>query len=305
MIKYSPSTYKSSLEAKQFVAECDRDFGQQLSNLTEQIGKLNNIKVMTLSGPTCSGKTTASKKILSDFKRISKRINIISIDDFYYDKDRLLEISKEKGLKSVDYDSVDTIDIATLKSVIDEIFDQKQPFVHCPVFDFVEGKRVGFRTLECTDNDIFLFEGIQALYPEIHDLLDDHGYCDIYICPQSQLSVDGVIFEPNELRLMRRLVRDSNFRGTSAEFTFNMWDSVRHNEDLNIFPYAPICEYKIDSVFPCEISLLKPYLEKILPTVSKDSVYSKKAVSILDKIKQVESLPKEYLSEDSIYREFI
>jgi len=305
MIKYSPSTFKSATQAKEFVAECDKNFGQQLSNLTEAIGKLKNIKVMTLSGPTCSGKTTASKKILSDFKRISKRINIVSIDDFYYDKDRLLEISNAKGLKSVDYDSVDTIDIEALKHVIDEIFDQKQSLVHCPVFDFVEGKRVGFRTLECTDNDIFLFEGIQALYPEIHDLLDDHGYCDIYICPQSQLCVDGIVFEPNELRLMRRLVRDSNFRGTSAEFTFNMWDSVRHNEDVNIFPYSSVCKYKIDSVFPCEISLLKPYLDNLLDTVNPDSVHYEKAVSILDKIKHVDSLPKEYLAEDSIYREFI
>lgn len=305
MIKYSAPTFNSAFEAKEFVALCDRDFGSQLSELTEKIGKLKDIKVLTLSGPTCSGKTTASKKILSNFSKMFKRVNIISIDDFYYDKDKLLEISLKKGLESVDYDSVDTIDITTLKSVIDEIFDKKQPYVHCPIFDFVKAKRVGFKTLECTDNDIFLFEGIQALYPEIHDLLDDHGYCDIYISPQSQLSVGGILFDPNELRLMRRIVRDSNFRGTSAEFTFNMWNGVRHNEDVNIFPYSYMCKYKIDSTFPCEISLLKPYLEKLLCNVNQENVYFEKSRQILDKIKHVEPLPKEYLAVDSIYREFI
>ena len=82
MIKYSASSFKTSLEAKEFVNLCDDDFTSRLSALTEQVCARENIKVITLSGPTCSGKTTASKKLLSDFKKFSKRVNILSIDDF-------------------------------------------------------------------------------------------------------------------------------------------------------------------------------------------------------------------------------
>ena len=305
MIKYSKSNFSSATEAQSFVGKCEIDFEKTLSALTSQVVEEKGLKVITLSGPTCSGKTTASKKLVEAFSAHGKRINIISIDDFYYDKDKLYELSKAKGMDKVDYDSVDTIDLECLKNVVEEIFDQTPGAVHSPIFDFVEGKRVGYRTLECTDNDIFVFEGIQALYPKVHALFEKHAYCDIFICVESSISVGDFIFEPNEIRLLRRLVRDNNFRATSPEFTFNMWDGVRENEENNIFPYAHKCKYRVDSAFECEISLLKPYLEQILPLVDKNNSHYSKAEEILVKISSVEALPKEYLSDNSFYFEFI
>ena len=139
-----------------------------MSSLTEQVCGEKNLKVITLSGPTCSGKTTASKKLVEAFAKHSKRINIISIDDFYYDKDLLYELSKRKGMDKVDYDSVDTIDLNSLRCVVEEIFDDEPGDVHVPVFDFVEGRRIGYKTLECTDDDIFVFEGIQVTLCYLH-----------------------------------------------------------------------------------------------------------------------------------------
>ena len=305
MIKYSKSQFMSDTEAKSFVNQCEADFEARLSSLTEAVCAEKDLKVITLSGPTCSGKTTASKKLVDAFAKRSKRINIISIDDFYYDKEKLHELSKSKGMDKVDYDSVDTIDLDCLRGVVDEIFDSVPGDVHTPVFDFVEGKRIGYKTLECTDNDIFVFEGIQALYPEIHSLFEAHSYCDIFICVESSIAVGNSVFEPNEIRLLRRLVRDNHFRATSPEFTFNMWDNVRENEENNIFPYARNCKYRVDSAFLCEISLLRPYLEQMLSQFNEDNVNYTKAQKILNKISHVEPLPKEYLSENSFYFEFI
>ena len=132
------------------------------------------------------------------------------------------------------------------------------------MFDFVKGRRVGFKELDCTENDLFLFEGIQALYPEVHSLFDGHFSYDIFICVDSAISSNGQLFLPNEIRLMRRLVRDHNFRATNAADTFRLWETVRQNEDNNILPYASICKYRIDSTFACEISLLKDCLLQIL-----------------------------------------
>jgi uridine kinase len=112
-------------------------------------------------------------------------------------------------------------------------------------------------------------------------------------------------FAPNELRLMRRLVRDRMFRGTSAEFTFRMWNSVRRNEDAHIFPYAHTCGYSIDSSFSYEVGILKPYLEKFLTEIPPHSEYIACARDILDRISGVREIPTSYLSENSLYREFV
>jgi uridine kinase len=104
---------------------------------------------------------------------------------------------------------------------------------------------------------------------------------------------------------LRRLVRDYKFRSTSPEFTFQIWNNVRKNEDESIFPYAELCEIKIDSVFACEISLLKPYLVKILSELQGNKAYGKAAEDILKKISDIEIIKEEYISKDSLYREFI
>ena len=305
MIKFARSSFNSIDEIKEYVLECETNFEAELSSLTNKVCKETELKIITLSGPTCSGKTTASKKLVETFSEHSKNMNIISIDDFYYDKQKLHEISLKKGMDTVDYDSVDTIDLEALEKVIEEIFDQAQKDVHVPVFDFTAGKRIGYKTLRCDENDIFLFEGIQALYPEIHVLFEAHKYCDIFICVDSSIEVDGVVFEPNEIRLLRRLVRDSIFRATSPEFTFDIWKGVRENEDVNIFPYADKCKYRLDSAFPCELSLLKPYLTESLSIIDGLCVNGSIVSEILAKIEHIQPISKKYLSDNSFYLEFI
>ncbi len=305
MIKYSTSVFENLNEAKNFVKECEDDFERRLTDITKAISREPDLRIMTLTGPTCSGKTTAAKKLVDSFAECSKRVNIISIDDFYYDRERIAEISREKGMASVDYESANAIDLAAFDFFIDEIFDNGKREVHCPIYDFTRGARNGFRTLECTEDDIFVFEGIQAIYPQVTSLLGNHKSVGMLICALSSIDVGGNVFEPNEIRLLRRLVRDNHYRATPPSATFEMWKNVRHNEDVNIFPFLSSCKYTIDSVFPCEISLLKPYLDEILLTVDKKSEFYDKAQEILKKISGIEPLPKEFISENSLYHEFI
>jgi uridine kinase len=104
---------------------------------------------------------------------------------------------------------------------------------------------------------------------------------------------------------MRRLVRDYHFRSSSPEFTMELWEGVRSNEDVNIFPYIDNVDMKIDSTLAFELSMLKPYLENILPTVPETSEYSGRAKAILEKIKGIQALPRDYISKNSLYNEFI
>ncbi len=287
----------------EYIQKCDADFRARLFDIADSICKKGTVRIISLSGPTCSGKTTAANMLAGRLSQNGKKVNIVSIDDFYYDRDRLHELSMQKGDDRIDYDSVDTIDREELAAFVKEAFTCDT--VHSPVFDFKTGVRIGHRSIKTSPDDVFIFEGIQAIYPEITELFEPYGFISVYICPQSSVEAGGKIFVPNELRLMRRIVRDYNFRNANAEFTMHLWESVRQNEEKNIFPYADACVYKIDSSKPYEIGVLKPYLEKILGVIPPDSPYYKASRQILEKISDIRPISSDLIGEDSLYKEFV
>ena len=288
-----------------WVEECDSRLFEELGSVAESICEDREVKLIRLIGPTCSGKTTAAKLLKERFLDLGKHLHIVSIDDFYFDTEVLREMSRKSGKKNIDYDSPETIDIAALESFVTEIFANDVSY--CPVFDFNTGKRSGVRELKCGDEDIFLFEGIQALYPTVSKLFSEIGHpsVEIYIAPQSSLEICGTVFEPNEIRLMRRIVRDRNFRRTEADFTFQLWHNVRENEEKYIFPYVGDCAYSIDSTMPYEIGILKPYLKDALAVIGEESEYYGMAKEIMRRIEAIPSLSSELISENSLYKEFV
>lgn len=286
-----------------FVQECEARFTDALVRLSDTICQKEGLRLCTLTGPTCSGKTTAASMLVKRMAAYGKLVHVVSIDDFYYNTEYLRQKSEEKGLLHIDYDSVETIDLDALRVFTEEIFSSKT--VHAPIFDFRHGSRTGYRELEIGERDVFLFEGIQAAYPEVTALFAPHGSSSIYIAPQKSITAPHHVFEPNEIRFLRRIVRDYNFRKTSPDFTMGMWDGVRRNEELHIFPYVGNCEHTVDSTMPYELGILKPYLEKILGEIAKESPYRAKADAILSSLSGVESVPTDWLSEDSLYREFV
>ena len=288
-----------------WIKECDGRLSEELSTIAESICEDSEVKLIRLIGPTCSGKTTAARMLKERFLDYGKHLHIVSIDDFYFDTDVLREMSKKSGKARIDYDSPETIDIVTLTSFVEGIFTNDVSY--CPVFDFNTGKRSGARELKCGNKDIFLFEGIQALYPTVSEIFRNIGHpsVEIYIAPQSSLEICGILFEPNEIRLMRRIVRDRNFRRTEADFTFHLWHTVRENEEKYIFPYVGDCAYSIDSTMPYEIGILKPYLKNALAVIGEDSEYYEISRDILRKINGIPSLPSELISENSLYKEFV
>ena len=291
----------------EFIRKCDSDFSERLCLVADEVARSfsNNgsVKIISLAGPTCSGKTTAAGLITKRLGKSGISVLTVSIDDFYFDRDYLHDLSESKGTGKIDYDSVDTIDLGALKKFIVDISTAGR--AECPIFDFKTGTRSGTRTLIANESTVLLFEGIQAIYPEIRDLLCGFGLVSIYICPQTPVSDGGEVFLPDEIRLMRRIVRDSNFRGAKADFTLTLWESVRHNEEQNIFPYADGCDFRIDSTHAYEVRVLKPYLERLLPTVGEDSPHKAAAERILQRIASVTPIDSSLIPENSLYKEFV
>ncbi|MBQ8140206.1 MAG: Flp pilus assembly complex ATPase component TadA [Clostridia bacterium] len=302
-VKKAPASFDTPEEMKSFVLGCEADFETDFRSAVDEMLSSGVPRIIALSGPTCSGKTTAANKIISEIEKRGRRINAVSIDDFYYDKDVLHRMSLDSGSGEIDYDSHKTIDLDTLGAFVDRIFDGGE--LSCPVFDFHSGRRISYRKILCGENDIFIFEGIQALYPQVTALLGKHGFSGAYIAPACAVASGASEFSPNKLRFLRRLVRDRNFRSTPAEFTFKIWQSVRKNEEENIFPFADSAHIRIDSSFAYELGVLKPYLTRILGELPDNSVYRADADDILEKLSPVEAIPAELLPEKSLYREFV
>lgn len=290
-------------EQTAFVDRCERDFEERLSAAVERVCEHRGVRLIGLSGPTCSGKTTAANKLIKYLSDRGRKVHVVSIDDFYYDRDVLIARANNDPDIEVDYDSEETIDIEELERCVAQVFTDEPTLI--PKFDFVSGCRTGYTTIDADENDLFIFEGIQAVYPSVTALFRKYNYKSVYISVESGIQIGERTFSTDEIRLMRRLVRDYNFRGATPEFTLYLWESVRANEELNIFPYAVDCDYFINSTMPYEINMLAPYLREILPKVPADNKFRPKAEAMLAKLDGIQMISSKLLPPQSLYFEFL
>ena len=299
--RVTPPTDPEAL--RRYVHDCDRHFEEEMDDVVERVAATPDLRLLGLTGPTCSGKTTTAKKLTQCLEAHGHRVHVISIDDFYYDSEYLRNREGVDPDREIDYDSEDTIDAELLAQKAESLMLGLP--TKMPRFNFRTGQREDGLLLDPEPEDVFLFEGIQVLYPKVNQILAGGSYRAIYISPQYNIEIGGEIFVPNEIRLMRRLVRDQRYRASNAQFTFFLWDSVRKNEEESIFPNTSACHYFINSTMPYEIGMLKPYLEEMLITVPREDEHWEDAQRILKKIAGIAPVPSEYMTQNSLYKEFI
>lgn len=293
--------FETEEEKKEYVHACDADFESRLDTVVKQICDLEGLRYLTLSGPTCSGKTTASEKLISEFAERGRKVKIISLDDFFRDRKELIAEAKDGKL---DFDSDKALDLPELAAFMKKLQAGRE--VDVPRFDFNEGRRVGYERLIRDDAEIIIFEGIQAIYPCFTSLIDDKKHtAKVYITPLGCLHFGDRIISRREVRLWRRLVRDNRYRSAEPEFTFMLWETVIENEDKNILPYEEDSDFIIDSMLGYEPGMLKPALTQILSQINSASVYYDKSRSILATLEGVAEIDESYLPEISLYHEFI
>lgn len=296
-MKYCNKTFATREEQKKFVDACEHDFEVRLAGAVSEATHVEGLKVVELSGPTCSGKTTTANKLIDDFSASGRNVHIVSIDDFFKDN-----IKKQVVGDDIDLDSVNALDLDCFYRCAEDILAGR--VARIPKFDFVSGRRAGHTEILPTPEDVYIFEGIQAVYPEITSAFSKINSRSIFICPRESVNVGGVVFEPNELRFMRRLVRDHNFRGASPEYTMYLWKSVRRNEDNSIFPYADACDIQIDSTMPYDVNVLSQFLRPLLTSVPVGE-YRKIADELYEKIEGIEGIDTSLIPDGSLYYEFI
>ena len=286
----------------QFVHECDARFEDLLSEGVKSLCEGGSARVIGLTGPTCSGKTTAAKKLISYLGDSQKIVHVISLDDFYkddYSKEELRNID----LTKVDFDSPDTLDCDLFYQFVQDLFERGR--AKKPIFDFKTGKREVWEEFTADDDDVFLFEGIQVLYPRVLSVIEETRGKVMGVRPINAIEVDGALFEPDLIRLCRRIVRDYNFRAARPEFTLPLWGGVRANEEKNIFPYFDRCDVMIDTTMAYELNVLAPYLREILGKINADSAYFAQCRDIIDRISGIEGIDSSAIGKNSLYKEFV
>lgn len=291
---------QSDREARSFVRRCEEDFDQRLSAAIRSVTQDRSIRCVTLSGPTCAGKTTAAHKLVNEIKASGRSAKIISIDDFFHASGELDVIDRV-----VDYDSVAAIDLEYFGVCVRDLMEGR--CVMLPYFDFQARRRTKLNEYILDKNDVVIFEGIQAVYPEVTELLEPYGYKGIFVNVTEDISVNGTHFTSHEVRLARRIVRDFRFRASSPEFTLHVWTTVRENEENNIFPNVRAGTHLLDSLQPFEPFMIGQFVIPLLETIKQESPYYGKARDLLERFYAIRGneISPDCLSENSLYREFL
>ncbi len=291
------NVFQNENEIREFVIRAEEHYKKQVLDIADDIAEQDNIRFLTLAGPTCSGKTTSSYILEQEFENKGISTKIISIDDFYRSRYDIADDEKP------DYESITAIDLLLFKECVDKILKGKT--AQLPVYDFVTGAREKYIPYEPKTNEIIVFEGIQAIYPEIVALLPKEAMRSIYISVDEDVEAYGVLFEKREVRFLRRLVRDYLFRSATPERTLELWKGVVDNEDKNIIPYENTADYIINSFLLYELGVIKPYvLQKIeydLENKNEKQLYEKLQREFADIIE----IPSRFVPQDSVFREFI
>ena len=300
----SKRIYKTGKESidEAFVKECDARFEERLSAAVKSFISKGIPKVIGLTGPSCSGKTTAAKKLIEYLADEHKSVHTISLDDFYkaiYSREMLADADISK----IDFDSPDTLDTEELERFTRELFSTG--VAKKPIFNFETGERNEYEEIISGGDDVYIFEGIQVLYPAVMSIIERMGGRVLCVCPESGIEIGERKFKPNFIRLCRRLVRDNNFRASSAEFTFSVWDGVRKNEKENIFPLMSHCDLVIDTTLEYEMNILAPYLRRLLSTMTKGDEHYPKCLEILEAIEEIEGIDSSVIGKNSLYKEFV
>jgi len=275
-------------------------YNKSLLDIAEKVSKNKNIKVVLVAGPSCSGKTTTSKKLELFLKGRGLNPVAISVDDYFKERDETP--LDENGNK--DYESLRAVDTDLFNKQLMELIEGKE--VLLPTFNFILGKKEYKRKLKLEENGILIIEGLHSLNDELTSLISDDKKYKIYISPLTCLNLDDHNrLNTTDNRVLRRIVRDNLRRGYNASATLKAWKDVRKGETKYVFPYQDKADVILNTSLIYEMSVLKVFAEPLLFSIAEDDPYYGEALRLINILRMILPMPSASIPLDSIMREFI
>lgn len=278
---------------------------KQISRIADRIAERYNqnggARVILISGPSSSGKTTFSKRLSIQLMTNLLFPRAISLDDYFLD--RVQTPLDENG--EYDYESLYALDLDLFNSQLNDLLAGKE--VKLPTYNFETGKKeYRGNTLKLGDKDVLILEGIHALNPELTPHIEKNQKFCIYVSALTTLSLDDHSWIPTaDNRLLRRIIRDEKYRGTSAQKTIARWASVRRGEEKWIFPYQENADAMFNSSLLFELAAIKYQAVPTLVAVPEDCPEYDTARRLLHQLHYISLLDEKEIPSTSLLREFL
>ncbi len=276
---------------------------KQIAEIAEKItrGYKEGVRVVFISGPSSSGKTTFRKRLeIQLLVNMLKPIGV-SLDDYFVNRDQTpLDENGEK-----DYESLYALDLKLFEKQMLALLHGEE--IELPFYNFVTGKReYRGNMLKMGDNSVLIIEGIHGLNPELTDHIPADKKFLVYVSALTTISLDDHNWIPaSDNRLLRRMVRDYRYRGYSAQETISRWSSVRRGEDKWIFPYQENADVMFNSAMLYELAAIRRHAEPILMQVPRTVSEYSEAYRLLKFLSYFNHITDEELPPTSLLREFL
>ena len=274
---------------------------KKIAGIADDIAKNKNIKMVLIAGPSSSGKTTFAKRLGIELRLNGLKPVTISVDNYFVErKDTPRD---ENG--NYDFERLEAIDLNLFNDHIKKLLNGET--IEVPTFDFKVGtKRYDGETMDLADDEILVIEGIHCLNDKLTSAIPTEQKYKIYISDLTVLNIDYCNrISTTDTRLLRRIVRDNNFRGYSALHTLRNWDSVNRGENRNIFPFQENCNVMFNSSLVYEISVLKKHALPLLEEITNKEPEYSEAKRLVEFLKYFEDIDEEFIPRNSLLREFI
>ena len=239
-------------EIGQIIQECEAAYNVDVENAAEIISsRFDRLKLVIISGPSSSGKTTTTKKIAQRLERMGCSPVTLNLDNYFFD----LSLHPKDEFGDYDFETPQALDIAQINEHLNDLVQGKQ--IQMPSYDFKTGTRTDRQTsMQLKPGDLILIDSLHGLFPPLTEGIDVEQTFKVYLEPLLQMkNPEGDYFRWTDIRLIRRMLRDASHRAYSPQKTLEHWHYVRASEMRNIVPFFHTADYIINSAMPYELSL--------------------------------------------------
>lgn len=263
-------------------------------------GNINRFKIILVAGPSSSGKTTFIQRLSIQLKVLGINTIKISLDDYYMDREKM---PLTKG--QLDLESLDILDVPLFNDHLKRMMAGEE--IELPHFDFTTGKQApSGRKAQIGKRKLVIIEGIHALNEVLTASVPRHNKVKIHISPMTQIAIDQHSrIQTTDTRLIRRIVRDSQFRSHDALQTLQMWPSVMTGEQKNIFPYSEDADVMFNSALIYELAVLRKFAIPLLEAVGPEHSEHREARRLIRFLSFFFPVTDAEIPLNSILREFI
>ena len=274
---------------------------RKLNEIVENITKNENVKLILISGPSSSGKTTFAKRLGMKLKSYNVEPIAISMDNYF--KERVDTPKLENG--EYDFETVEALDLELFNAHIQKLLTGET--ISMPEFNFITGKKeYNDNIIKLNENSVIILEGIHALNPIVTKNIAEEMKYKIYIAPMTTLNMDDFSkVSTTDTRMLRRMVRDFETRGHSVDKTLKMWENLTRGEKLYIYPFIKEADAVFNTSLIYEVAAMSVYAKPLLLQIKTDSKIYSEARRLYNFLTNFLPIDEREIPKNSLLREFI